>query len=89
MTTTDLIEPAQAPVASPGLPPIGEPDVRGRVRAEYLEMPGMALTPRQAAHLWSLPLASAAELLTHLVNSGFLIQTDDNRYRRPGCPRCT
>ncbi|MDE3155047.1 MAG: hypothetical protein KGN76_08080 [Acidobacteriota bacterium] len=89
MLTTDLVAPARISPTSTRLSPGGAPsDAHARVTAEYLEMPAMTLTVRQAARLWSLPLSLTAQLLDDLVGSGFLVRTHDDRYRRPGCPRC-
>ena len=54
-----------------------------RARAEFQEMPGMCLTTAQAARLWQLSPARAEELLTELVQSGFLVRRDGQRYRLP------
>ena len=54
-----------------------------RARAEFKEMPGMCLTTAQAARLWKLSPARAEELLSELVQSGFLIRRDGQRYRLP------
>ena len=43
-----------------------------RIRAEYLEMPGMSLTVRQAARLFNLEVAHCAQLLDALVTDGAL-----------------
>ena len=43
-----------------------------RIRAEYKEMPGLRLTPAQAARLFNLDLTHCAEILSTLVNSGTL-----------------
>ena len=43
-----------------------------RIRAEYLEMPGMRLTVRQAARLFNLELAHCAQVLEALVTDGAL-----------------
>lgn len=45
-----------------------------RARAEFREMPGMCLTTAQAARLWQLSPARAEELLSELVQSGFLVR---------------
>jgi len=44
-------------------------EIPSRIRAEYGEMPGLALTSAQAERLWALDLDS---LLTLLVSKGFL-----------------
>ena len=58
-------------------------ELTGRARAEFKEMPGMCLTKAQAARLWQLSPAHAEELLTKLVESGFLVRRDGQRYRLP------
>jgi hypothetical protein len=51
-------------------------DIIRRIRGEYLEMPGLSLTARQAQRLWGLEQAFCHDLLTALVESGFLVCTD-------------
>jgi hypothetical protein len=57
------------------------------IACEYLEMPGLAVTLPQAAHLWHADVESCARALDRLVASGFLrrcsgIHTrNDARYR--------
>ena len=58
-------------------------DVSVRARAEFREMPGMCLTTAQAARLWQLSPAKAEELLSDLVQAGFLVRRDGQRYRLP------
>jgi DNA-binding IclR family transcriptional regulator len=58
-------------------------DLALRARAEFREMPGMCLTTAQAARLWQLSPARAEELLSELVQSGFLVRRDGQRYRLP------
>jgi hypothetical protein len=43
-----------------------------RVRGEFKEMPGLRLTPEQAARLWGLDARSCGEVLRSLVSSSFL-----------------
>jgi len=65
-------------------PPQNKPDdLTTRARAEFAEMPGMCLTAAQAARLWQLSPARAEELLTELVQSGFLVRKEGQRYRLP------
>ena len=52
-----------------------------RVRAEYLEMPGLQLTADQAARLLGLEAGECARLLGALVAEGFLLQSR-GRYLR-------
>ena len=53
-----------------------------RIRAEYLEMPGLALTLMQAARLWGSDCEVVEPLLRSLVDNGFLWRTDGGRYVR-------
>jgi hypothetical protein len=48
-----------------------------RVRAEYLRMPGLALTKRQMRRLWVLDATACDTIVDALVASGFLRQRDD------------
>ena len=43
-----------------------------RVRGEFNEMPGLRLTPEQAARLWGLDRTSCNKVLRALVSSSFL-----------------
>ena len=53
-----------------------------RVRGEYLEMPGLSLTERQAQRLWHLEPETCRSLFKALVESGFLRQTPRGGYVR-------
>jgi hypothetical protein len=53
-----------------------------RVRAEFLEMPGLGLTPDQARRLLNLDRSLCDALLTALVDMNFLRRTSDGRYIR-------
>ena len=53
-----------------------------RVRAEFLEMPGLRLTLAQAQRLWSLDQTMCMALLGTLVDIGFLMVTRDGAYVR-------
>lgn len=44
----------------------------GRVRGEYLEMPGLQLTLAQASRLWNMNIAAAQQILDALVAAAFL-----------------
>ena len=46
-----------------------------RIRAEYVEMPGLKLTAAQAQRLWGLDGATCDTLLAALVDVGFLSRT--------------
>jgi hypothetical protein len=47
-----------------------------RIRAEYLEMPGLCLTIEQAQRLWSLEPHTCEALLDSLIDLRFLRRTD-------------
>jgi hypothetical protein len=47
-------------------------DALRRIRADYLEMPGLRLTVAQGARLWNVSLDGCAALLDQLVAEGFL-----------------
>lgn len=64
-------------------PETSREDLATRARAEFREMPGMCLTTAQAARLWQVTPARAEELLTDLVQAGFLVRRDGQRYRLP------
>lgn len=53
-----------------------------RIRAEFLEMPGLRLTPAQARRLWALDAPACDRALSTLVRSGFLRIGPDGAYRR-------
>lgn len=65
------------------------PTAKQLAHAEFDEMPGLSLTPRQAARLWGLTHVQSERLLTGLVEDGFLIRDRRGAYRRGGCPRCS
>jgi len=43
-----------------------------RVRSEFLEMPGMRLTPAQAMRLWGVDAALCQRIISTLVGVAFL-----------------
>jgi hypothetical protein len=43
-----------------------------RVRAEFMEMPGLRLTPAQAMRLWGVDSQVCGRIITTLVGSAFL-----------------
>jgi DNA-binding IclR family transcriptional regulator len=61
-------------------------DLRARIRAEYLEMPGLRLTIPQAARLWNVDRETCLPLLASLVESGFLYRSGDS-FLRAGARR--
>jgi hypothetical protein len=52
------------------------------IRAEYLEIPGLQLTPLQVQRFWSLDPLTCDAVLAALVDAGFLKRTRHDRYMR-------
>jgi hypothetical protein len=66
------------------------PQVIQRIRAEYLEMPGLTLRPEQVQRLCGVDRALCESVLEVLVESGFLSMRSDGaygRYRNPDISR--
>lgn len=57
-------------------------EVLRRVKGEFLEMPGLRLTPAQACRLWGLDAASCNDLLSALIDANFLFRTRDGAFMR-------
>jgi hypothetical protein len=57
-------------------------DALTRIRAEYLELPGLRLTPAQAQRLWGVEPALCDTLLDALVDEKFLCVKPDGQYMR-------
>ena len=57
-------------------------DVVRRIRGEFLEMPGLRLTPEQARRLWRLDETSCDAVLGALVDAHFLARTRDGAFVR-------
>ena len=53
-----------------------------RVRSEFLEMPGLRLTPAQAARLWALDRSTSELILDGLTAAGFLLRNREGAYLR-------
>ena len=60
----------------------GIQDVVRRIRGEFLEMPGLRLTPQQAKRLWRLDDTSCEAVLGALVDARFLAKTSDGAFVR-------
>jgi hypothetical protein len=56
-------------------------DIVRRIRGEYLEMPGLRVTARQARRLFGLDATTCDEVLAGLLQSGFLSRTVDGMFR--------
>lgn len=53
-----------------------------RIYCEFIEMPGLRLTCRQAQRLWGLDEATCLHLLRSLVDAKFLCHVDHGAYAR-------
>ena len=53
-----------------------------RVRAEYLDLPGLSLTARQAQRLWNLDSETCQLVLDMMVRDTFLRRTSQAQYVR-------
>lgn len=51
-----------------------------RIQGEFLEMPGLRLTCRQAQRMWNLDALVCESLLAALVDVRFLVQTPDGLF---------
>jgi hypothetical protein len=60
----------------------GIQEVVRRVRGEFLEMPGLRLTPEQARRLWRLDELLCDAVLSALVDARFLARTRDGAFVR-------
>ena len=70
----------------PTLPPGTAPTLNTlveRIRAEYIEQPGLRLTEAQASRLWRLDEGTTRHALTALTGASFLKRSEDGRYARP------
>ena len=56
-------------------------DIVRRICGEYLEMPGLRVTARQARRLFGLDATTCDEVLAGLLQSGFLSRTVDGMFR--------
>ena len=54
-----------------------------RLRKEYVDMPGLALTLPQAARLLGLSARQSERVLRPLIDTGFLVFDSTKTYRRP------
>jgi hypothetical protein len=53
-----------------------------RIRSEFIEMPGLRLTPAQAARLWGMERHTSERILDGLALAGFLSRTREGAYLR-------
>ena len=57
-------------------------DLVRRIKAEYLEMPGLRLSLAQAQRLWSVDAKTCKSVLEALLADQFLASTSSGNYRR-------
>ena len=55
-----------------------------RIQMEYVEMPGLKLTPTQIGRLCGLPQEICEGALALLLRTGFLRQSHNGAFLRPG-----
>jgi hypothetical protein len=53
-----------------------------RIREEFDEAPGLQITAEEGVRFWALDAETCGEVLSALHNSGFLVRTQEGRYRR-------
>lgn len=70
----------EGPLAALSLHNDGITPLLHRVRSEFLEMPGLQLTPDQAARLWSLDRSTSGRILDGLTSAGFLSRNRNGAY---------
>jgi hypothetical protein len=58
------------------------PQIFQRIRAEYVQMPGLSLSPEQVQRLFGVDAELCASVLEALVQSGFLSRRSDGAYAR-------
>ena len=58
------------------------PDLRARVRSEFIEMPGLRLTAAQAQRLWNLSQDECETILATLIEEKVLKRTVDGAFIR-------
>jgi hypothetical protein len=56
--------------------------LEARIRGEFLEMPGLRLTVKQASRLWAVDATTSERILDQLNSSGFLARTREGAYLR-------
>ena len=65
----------------------GTTELCNRAKQDFIEMPGLMLTARQASRLWNIERTVCEEVLASLVSEAFLLRTADGTFlRRHGGP---
>ena len=52
------------------------------VRSEFVEVPGLRLTPSQAQKLWGLDERTCHRVLRRLMEANYLVPTEDGQFCR-------
>jgi len=79
---TSIAVPLETPISSSAAQQSTTADWLCRIRAEYLEVPGLCLTGQQAKRLWALDDVTCKRLLQALVDARFLRCTSSGQYVR-------
>ena len=53
-----------------------------RIQEEFDEAPGLEITVNEGARFWALDAETCERVLTRLHETGFLVKTHDEHYRR-------
>ena len=67
-----MLQPTTSSTPKHAIQPDQKTTITERVRGEFREMPGLTLTLAQAVRLWSLDTPTCREVLSQLVDTGFL-----------------
>ena len=59
-----------------------ESSLMHRIRMEYLEMPGLALTRQQASRFWNIDAVLCDRILSELVHERFLARATSGSFLR-------
>jgi hypothetical protein len=69
-------------MAPPALSPFSFDDLVERIRAEFIEQPGLRLTESQGCRLWQVDRPTLRRVLATLTDAAFLTSSHDGRYAR-------
>jgi hypothetical protein len=75
-------QPTSSTLSKCSVPSDSKTMIAERIRGEFREMPGLTLTLAQARRLWSLDSSICDEVLSQLVDVGFLLKRSDGTFCR-------